>query len=81
MRRLFSISSKKSKMKVPSPEQPSVFHTLTRRQASINLSTFSASAEPATTDAHGLQVVAEGTNPTIEYASCCPVARSQLTQL
>jgi hypothetical protein len=39
------------------------------------------SAEPVAAVAHGLQVVAEGTNPTVEYASCFPVERSQLTRL
>jgi hypothetical protein len=64
--------------------EPSVSHALTHRQASADLSTSStssASAEPAAAVAHGLQVVAEGTNPTVEYASRYPVACSQLTRL
>jgi hypothetical protein len=70
-----------------SRRQPSVSHALTHRQAATEISTSStsstssASAEPAAAVAHGLEVVAESTNPTVEYASRCSFARSQLTRL
>jgi hypothetical protein len=64
-----------------SRRQPAVSCVLTHRQTPAEPSASLAATEPAAAVAHGLQVVAEGTNPTVEYASCCPVARSQLTRL
>ncbi|KAF2022898.1 tetratricopeptide repeat domain-containing protein [Setomelanomma holmii] len=55
MRRLLDFRSKKSKTKAPAELSTS--------------SASSASAEPAAAVAHGLQVVAEGTNPTIDIVA------------
>jgi hypothetical protein len=47
----------------------------------VAVSTFQLATEPAAVVVHGLQVVAEGTNPTVEYAPYYLVAHPQLTQL
>jgi hypothetical protein len=50
------------------PRRPCFVHVLTHGQTPAESSATSASAEPAATVAHGLQVICEGTNPTVEYA-------------
>jgi hypothetical protein len=52
-----------------SPRTPSIPHALTPRQASSEPSASSASAEPAAVNVQGLQVVAEGIEPIVEYTS------------
>ena len=64
--------------------QPSASHALTYRQAATECSTLlasSASATPAATAAYGLQGVAEGTNPTVKYASRARSRNQHLTRL
>jgi hypothetical protein len=69
MRRLLDFRSKKSNAKAR------------LRQAPAEFSASPASAKAAAAVAHGLQVVAESANPTVEYASYCLVARLRLTRL
>jgi hypothetical protein len=83
-RRLLELRSKNSKTKVRLVDSlPN--HALTCGQAPAELSTSSASSASAestatvATVAQGLQLVAEGTNPTVEYVSGCLFAQSQLT--
>ena len=66
----FGFGSKKSKTQVHLAGS-FLLYILTHRQAPAELSASSASAEAAAAVAHGLQVVAEGTNPIVEYISHC----------
>jgi hypothetical protein len=51
---------------------PPIPRQLTHKQAPLETSASSASAEPVVAAAQGLQLVAEGIDPMIEYVSLSP---------